>query len=488
MIKVKLIFNKDEYSQYLSKNKIAPFHPNDEYGYSSFKRLLSNIDFSKENIFIDKKVAQIIEEYESLWYMGSTQSLGNGNELLKKIKKIKNGASCVKLMENGAIVQKTGKDGKKYPISLLNLYAQYAAVVIANSRNGIYTNIEYLGQYTWSNIEFERFCFLHDLDEDILIYHEVYHFHLSIPVDGAYSGFMIENFPVGDTFEEVHVIDSYDRPDKGLQKGEDGRYSIYFYDLEQYLTWHWQDSIGELLEVAKERMKHREDYDREPIISSFEEYLSAHPVNRFLNDEDSDDNVWERFIDDIYDTDSFKCFYISMEDKYYRKFDDENYSAEFKELNRMISSQQESDQEVENIRVLKHKYRGIEVHNYMHHLHKGELSEKYPVFMVFDKNLKSGVIELSESGCIKFPTFFESIQDSIVDDYLEERDTSHEALIIIIQKQVMMNAEDFSEAVWAFKITGNILKMYDGDAIFKEFIEFTQKSYETGLIHGNKQA
>lgn len=485
MIKVRLIFNKNEYSQYLFKHKISPFHPNDEYpGFSSFERLLRDIDFSKENLFTDKKVMQIMEEYETLWHMEKQQSPKGFDELNKKIKKIKKGYSCVRLIENGAVVQKTGKNGKKYPISLLNLYAQYAAVVIANSRKGIYTNIEYLAQYTWSEIEFERFCFLHDFDEDILIYDEVYHFHLAIPVYGAYSGFMIENFPVGDTFEEVYVINSHNNQSSGLQKGEDGRYSIYFYDLEQYFTWHWQDSIGELLEEAERRMKHREDYDRAPIISSFEEYLSAHPFNELLNEELSDDNLLESFesANDRFDIDSFKHFYISLEDKFYRKFDDKDYSAEFKELNRIISSQEESGLEGDNIKVLKHKYRGIEVHNYMHHLHKGELNEKYPLFMVFDKDLKSGIIELSESGCIKYPTFFESIQDSIVDDCLKKRDPSHDVFIIIIPKQVITNAEEFTDAAWAFKITGNIMKMHDGDAIFKEFIEFTGKAYKEGLI------
>lgn len=91
MIKVRLIFNKNEYSQYLFKHKISPFHPNDEYpGFSSFERLLRDIDFSKENLFTDKKVMQIMEEYETLWH---------------------------------------------------------AAVVIANSRKGIYTNIEYLNPF-----------------------------------------------------------------------------------------------------------------------------------------------------------------------------------------------------------------------------------------------------------------------------------------------------------------------------------------------------
>lgn len=65
---------------------------------------------------------------------------------------------------------------------------------------------------------------------------------------------------------------------------------------------------------------------------------------------------------------------------------------------------------------------------------------------------------------------------------MKKRDPSHDVFIIIIPKQVITNAEEFTDAAWAFKITGNIMKMHDGDAIFKEFIEFTGKAYKEGLI------
>lgn len=58
-----------------------------------------------------------------------------------------------------------------------------------------------------------------------------------------------------------------------------------------------------------------------------------------------------------------------------------------------------------------------------------------------------------------------------------------EKLVVVFDMELFDDAEKvFETTLWAFKSYDNIVELYDGLHIVKEFVDFVKPSYEAGLL------
>lgn len=298
---------------------------------------------------------------------------------------------------------------------------RYALTVIDNSRYGIYTTFDGYGKDIWGRLA--------DLSLDVLICMKTSELSASCPCLSfameIEEKVVIENYRYQGEEREAYLHRDY-------QRGsyiQDGR--LYVENEFQEFIFQLERDFALLIEEAENLLKQAGGmYRCPPLVMSVKEFA-----------ETLDDSCKE-----------YLCYYLDGQD---------SWADDYDEISCFLKN--------------------LAVHNYLRQIPEHTLC-KYPMYLVIKKNRHTGECRITKECGWKYPHIACILAEDFVRLSDEEKQDFIKMTIVIESEMFWHGAKEFERVLWAFKLYDNIAELYDGPAIYREFLEFVKQPFEDGLV------
>lgn len=299
---------------------------------------------------------------------------------------------------------------------------QYALTVIANSRRGIYTQFKGYGDDIWSRLA--------SLSMDVLIYccvniySEDWHY---LPFeDETRKRVVIENYRYKDEEVEAYLGNGFS---KSVIDGK-----LYVSRFFEEFRLDWSKNLGIFIQGAEYLLERDGQlYKHLPTITNIEEFAKTMDERQagMFNEYLGEPGIWEP------DLDGF------MREKAFLE--------------------------------------SLSVHNYMLKVPK-EPIVKYPIYFIIRRRKGTCECTISKKTSCKNPSF----SSLLLEDFVRLSDcekAEFEKLAIVFDIEFFGDANKvFKWAILAFKLYDNVVEIYDGIHVAKEFVDFVKPSYEANSL------